>query len=138
MRKLFAVLASTAVFCLASPLSHAQQSTAGAGSETVPSSEDRPEEHVRHMRAHKKARMTSETEQNTEAPEATVVKATENVAQEGGKSSPAPAKVKPKKLAQKPKPRIAPERVSGTRPMNPTGYPAPRSSGFLEDLFGQE
>jgi hypothetical protein len=136
MYKLFGVLLSAAVFCLASPMSYCQELAVNSASESG-DNVARFEEHVRHIRAHKRPNQASDTDQAKETPSATqaVVKQIE-----GGLARKYPqAKPSKKKLqAQIVKSKVATDKAAISRPATPSKPGDPKPTGFFEELFNQD
>jgi hypothetical protein len=141
MYKLFGVLVSAAVFCLASPLSYGQEPANDSASETVPGSVAQPQEHVRHIRAHKRPGLASDTDQNNETPKSSqaVAKQIEAGSGKARKATTPHAKSnKPKLEPRIGKTKVTVEKAAVTRPAAPSETTSPKPSGFFEELFNQD
>lgn len=141
MYKLFGVLVSAAVFCLSSPLSYGQEPADDSASKAVPGNVAQSQGHVRHIRAHKRPGLASDTDQNNETPESKQVVAKEI---EGGSSkarkatSPHAKSNKTKLQAHIVKSKVPAEKGAVSRPATPSETRSPKSSGFFEELFNQD
>ncbi len=135
MYKLFGVLLPAAVFCLVSPPSYGQAQGADSGSGTAAP----PEEHVRHIRAHKRSDLASDTDQKKETPSPSQVVAKQV---EGGSAKarkfPQAKLPKTKLQAKTVKSKVAVEKATVSRPATPSEARSPKPSGFFEELFNQD
>lgn len=138
MYKLFGVLLSAAVFCLASPMSYCQELAVNSASE---SGDDvaQSQEHVRHIRAHKRPNQTSDPDQAKETPSATqaVIKQIEGGMAKARKY-PRDKPSKKKLQAQIVKSKLATDKAAVSRPATPSEPGDPKPTGFFEELFNQD
>lgn len=131
MNKLFGISLSAAVFCLASSLSSGQElATKGDAGTTA-----QPQEHVRHMRAHKTPGVGTDVSQNNEMPEPAVAKQSESGSGKAPKASAAPLQSKKKQVAQRDRSRVAANKQTANRPVIPHEAPQQKQSDFFEELF---
>jgi hypothetical protein len=141
MYRLFRVLVSAAAFCLASSLSYGQEPADDSFSKTVPDNVAQSQEHFRHIRAHKRPEMGSDTDQKKETPSPTlaVAKQIDGGSAKARKVSSRQAKpTKTKLQAKVVKPKVAVEKAAVSRLATPPEIRSPKSSGFFEELFNQD
>jgi hypothetical protein len=131
MHKLFGVLLSAAVYSVASPLSYAQEPASKNDAGTIA----QPQEHVRHMRAHKTPRVATDISQNNEMPEPAVAKQSGSGTEKTPKASATPPRPKTKQLAQRGRSRVAADRQIVSRPVIRAEPQGQKQSDFFEELF---
>jgi hypothetical protein len=141
MYRLFGVLIFAVVFCFASSLSYGQEPANDSASGRGPDAVAQPQEHFRHIRAHKRPKIASDTDQKKETPSSTLAVAKQI---DGGSakarkvSSPQAKPTKTKLQAKVVKPKVAVEKAAVSRPATPPEIRSPKSSGFFEELFNQD
>jgi hypothetical protein len=123
---------------LGSPYSFAEEPPiTGGGSEIASGQDAKPEEHVRHLRAHRKPSRTSEADETVEPPEPAAAAPTRE-ADKVPVASVAQPKPKTKQQAAKPKSRIVTVKETMSRPATPAEILQSKPRGFFEELFNQE
>jgi hypothetical protein len=140
MYKRLGISLSAMVFCLASPPSYGQESASDSASEAVPGAIAQPQEHVRHMRAHKRGGVAPDTDQNNETPEPkqVVAKEMEERSAKAPKAPPTRAKFNKTKLqAHIARSKVATDKAVVSHPATPSET-IPKRSGFFEELFNQD
>ena len=141
MYGLFGVLLFSVVFCLASSLSYGQEPANDSASGRGPDAVAQSQEHFRHIRAHKRPEMASDTDQKKETPSSTlaVVKQIDGGSAKARKvSSPQAKPTKTKLQAKVVKPKVAVEKAAVSRPATPSETTSSKSSGFFDELFNQD
>ncbi len=131
MNKLFRILLSAAIFCLVSSLSYGQEPATKTDASIIA----QPQEHVRHMRAHKTPREATDISQNNEMAEPAVAKQSGSGSGKAPKASAAPSQSKPKQLAQRGRSRVAASKQTVSRPVIPSEAPQQKQTDFFEELF---
>jgi hypothetical protein len=141
MYKRFGVFVFAAVFCLAFSVSYGQEPADDSASKTVPGNVAQSQEHVRHMRAHKRPGLASGIDQNNETPESkqVVAKEIEGGSSKARKATSTHAKSNKTKLqAHIVRSKVAPEKAAFSHPATPSETRSPKPSGFFEELFNQD
>jgi hypothetical protein len=131
MYKHLRVLLSTSVLYLASSLSYGQEPATKTDAGIIA----QPQEHVRHMRAHKTPREATDISQNNEMPAPAVAKQSGSEARKAPKVSAAHPQPKTKQVAQRGGSRVAADKQTVSRPVIRAEPQGQRQSDFFEELF---
>jgi hypothetical protein len=141
MYRLFGVLVYATALSLASLPSYGQERTTDGDAETLTDTVAQSQEHVRHIRAHKRPGSASDTDQSDAPPKPnqTVPNQIEAATNKAYKPTAAPIRShKTMMKAQIVRSKVGVEKASVSRPVPPPAATGPKSSGFFEELFNQD